>query len=1466
MWNVMKLLVKKLMAQAPVFGLALLLLSALAPTPSQAAVGFRAASQNAINTIVPAGSITHVGVGTPASRMGCGNINPSIPAGNVGDLLIALAIAKEDDAGNNVTMAGWNTYFSANYPGNPNDRSEIQARIFWRIAIGGDPNTVNQSGGACNSVGAQISRFRGVDQASPFETGSPGVVTQNSGNLDTGSITTTSATAMLLVAGFISDNRRVSQPGSWNQSFDYRYNAAGAEPDFDITLNYQLQATAGAKSISNWDLQGGGIDENFGIILALTPTGGGGTGGLTINLPAGTASGDAMIASVSVTPSTITITPPAGWTQIRQVTQGNITSSKLVTYSRVAGGSEPATYTWTLSSAGFVGAAGGIASFTGVDSVAPVDAEAGNATPSDRDHTAPGVTTTLADGMLVTVHELASSATWTPPGGMTEMADAASETPTAANGIAIEMNYELRPTVGATGTRTAQSSANAGPNRDFGATQSISLKPGQPLVCWGDDFNRANGSPGADWIVSNNSGSFGDPVIFNNRLRLPDASGNVATMATLQRLFPGAGNRIEIEFDHVADYGSGADGIAITLSDASIAPAPGGYGGSLGYAQRTGINGFTGGWLGIGIDEYGNFSNPTEGRQGGPGFRRDSISIRGSGSGITGYRYHAGTAANLSPEVDNNGAASPLHHYRIIVDHSNGVNAWVSVERDTGSGYVMLVAPYDAKAQAGQAAVPANWMLSYTGSTGGATNVHEIDSLQICATSQVPAAGYDHIRIEHDGEGLTCDAEPVVVRACMDANCTSEYTGSVIATLTPDGDTITFTGNTIISAVTARVRQSTAGVAILGANTITPVPNSGVRCFVGATETCNMNFVNSGFRFTDGANPPNPLTVGAQVAGKSSASAPGAQTIALQAVRTDTNTGACVGVFPSGTDVNVEMGSQCNDPATCAARNVSIANNSITTSIANNPNAGVSTYTSVPLRFTTNSQAILSFAYPDVGQISLHSRYNIPDGGGTPTGNYMTGSSNPFVVKPAGFVVTSVLRPDDTANPANTGPADVPYFVKAGTDFKATVEARDINGNVTPNYGNETVPEGVLLTPSLVGGLGLTNNPAITNGTIAGVEFGSTGAVNDANGVATVTNLGWPEVGIITVTPSVGGADGDNYLGAGGTTGTTTGNVGRFIPNAFTVAYNAPAFQTACAAGSFTYVGQGFQYATQPVMTVTAVAAGAGTPTTQNYTGAWWKVANATLTGKTYTALTYPLDVGALPNPDPAIVDTGGGSGTLTFSTGGANLAFDRVAIGAPVAPFDSEISLAINVLDTDGVAFGTNPARFGQATAGNGIAFPGGKEMRWGRLNIRNASGSELSALNVPMITQYFLNNTSGFVANLADGCSAIALTGVSLTSAVETVTADNAVRVKGAVTTLATIANNPLVAGDAGFLFSAPGAGGDGYVDITPLLDPLNLNMSWLRFDWDGDGIHDNDPTGRANFGIYSGSPRQIYWRRLF
>lgn len=94
---------------------------------------------------------------------------------------------------------------------------------------------------------------------------------------------------------------------------------------------------------------------------------------------------------------------------------------------------------------------------------------------------------------------------------------------------------------------------------------------------------------------------------------------------------------------------SGADGIAFFLMDGTKTPSTGAFGGSLGYscANSKGdsstpdaSNGVDGGYLGVGIDEFGNFSNPGDSTSDGPGVRPGSIVVRGAGS-ITYARLNA---------------------------------------------------------------------------------------------------------------------------------------------------------------------------------------------------------------------------------------------------------------------------------------------------------------------------------------------------------------------------------------------------------------------------------------------------------------------------------------------------------------------------------------------------------------------------------------------------------------------------------------------------------------------------------------------------------------------------------------------------------------------------------------------------------------------------------------------------------
>jgi hypothetical protein len=129
-------------------------------------------------------------------------------------------------------------------------------------------------------------------------------------------------------------------------------------------------------------------------------TSGGGTeGALTIARPSGVVAGDVLIAQVANRGMGTVATAPPGWTVVRTDLSGASGASvRSTVYWRVATGSEPASYTWTLSESAHI--AGGIAAYTGVSTASPVDV-AGGRVGSSITATTPQVTTTVAGTRLV---------------------------------------------------------------------------------------------------------------------------------------------------------------------------------------------------------------------------------------------------------------------------------------------------------------------------------------------------------------------------------------------------------------------------------------------------------------------------------------------------------------------------------------------------------------------------------------------------------------------------------------------------------------------------------------------------------------------------------------------------------------------------------------------------------------------------------------------------------------------------------------------------------------------------------------------------------------------------------------------------------------------------------------------------------------------------------------------------------
>lgn len=1388
--------------------LGLFCFAVFAPAPAYGAVTFRAPASFASSQAGATG-ITYEGEGGADSN-NSDDVQPALPGGTqVGDLLICL-VESHDAVAHTIDDTTWP--WTRLYMLTDNSGGGQSASLFYKFAAAGEPDpTITHTGG--NSIIARCSAFRGVDPTTPFDVAFAPQYSGSDRTVETGSVTTATNGAMLLFALHANNNPNgytVTTTGglTWTQEY---YSRTGAGSNAAVGLYSATQSTAGAIGpLQATTPNNQPAAESHGVLLALRPA----VSGLTINRPANAAAGDVMIASIAVRPSTIAVTPPAGWTLIRQVPQPNANSSVLSTYYRVAGAAEPASYTWTFGGGAHTGAVGGIAGFSGVDTTTPIDDENGVATASSVNHAAPSVATTQSDGMLVTVHELTSSRTWTPPGGMTEAVDIASLTPNNAGGISMEMNYEPRPATGATGTRTA----SVGGQADSGATQSVALRAA-PLICYTDDFNRANGAPGSDWVVSSNSGGFGNPVIFNNRLRLTDASGNVATMAQLQRLFPGAGNRIEVEFDHFAYGGSGADGIAIVFSDSAVSPVPGGYGGSLGYAQRSGINGFAGGWLGIGIDEFGNFSNPTEGRVGGPGFRVDSVAIRGSGAGTSGYAYHAGTGT-LAPQVDQNGGAVPPHRYRIIVDHSNGVNAFVSVERNTGSGYVTLVAPYDAKAQPGQAVVPANWLLSYTGSTGGATNVHEIDSLRICATSQAPLI--DHFEITVAPSASTCTPQSVTVAAKDAANVTlTGYTGTVVlSTSSSHGDwqppsvqlnngaaddggaTYTFTAANNGTVTLSLSNTHADDLTINAVDSLVPSSSS---------TSAAVSFRDNAFVITNDS---------VQVAGRN-------QAMVAALWRRDVSTGNCAidGGYAGAKNLDAWLTLDGSHPVGAAVPSIG-ALALPTAAPAPDPASN-----NLALMFAAGS-ANFNLSTTDVGKYVLNLRDD--------TRLYATaidigGASPAITTRP--FALHANI-------PGNPGAAAPPpggtLFTSAGTNFSGTVRAvlwqvgDDGNNDGIPDSGANVADNAV--TPSYAWATTLSAIAPFTpaTGVVGSIANGAIAQPSFSGGAATVANLQYSEVGSFTLQAAM-----TDYLNTPGANVTTpNGVVGRFRPAQYGV--TASTITPAC-----TSTPPGFTYARQPFTgTMTLQAQTAGGALTRNFRDGFDTLDPA-------TELTFVNNQTAGAYDDTLVGFVAG----QTFSndlgvakpTGQTNLSLQF--------RWDMPVQAAVNT--TVQLTAATD-----EVTAVAGAPYSvGATNMRFGRLFLQNAFGSELLPLSMPMRTQYYVDVNTGFVTNLQDNCTSVTTLTLS-NNLPPPVTGGTGVTktINGSITTTGTFA--AMASGDAGFSFSAPGAGGDGYVDVTVDLSAL----PWLQFDWDGNGTHDNFPLGRATFGVYQGSPRHIYLRERY
>lgn len=952
---------------------------------------------------------------------------------------------------------------------------------------------------------------------------------------------------------------------------------------------------------------------------------------------------------------------------------------------------------------------------------------------------------------------------------------------------------------------TLFSNENSGLNWDGSAREPVDCTPIQ--TCFADDYSASSLSD--DWVTSVSAGSF-TPSIVNNRLRMTEAASNQATAATLQRLLPAAENFAVIEFDYFAYGGSGADGVTLVFSDASITPRPGSFGGSLGYAQRNnGDPGFAGGWLGIGLDEFGNFAMATEGRQGGfTGSRvRNVIAVRGSGQGTSGYRYIDGVRG-LNPAIDSTGPSNP-HRYRIEIDSRTPGVSSLRIYRDTsGTGNFiapLIEVPNLLDPALGQSPVPENFLLSITGSTGGSTNIHEFDNFEICA-DKLGAVGpqLDHIEIIHTGFGLTCQPSEVILRACLNADCSAEYTDEVTLNLTPNGwpndNEVTFSGGS----TTVPFARTTAGDVTLGVASSIPTarPFSQTECIragVGpAPDQCTLSFADTGLAF----NLPNLI-----------ANRPETD-IVLAAVETEPGTGQCIPAFANVTRP-VQFWSTYIDPD-ATARPISWP-----VAVNTNPvGQSEASATTLDLAFDDQGEARIEIHYPDAGLMQLDARYLGSDARGD-EGLVMPGNDQ-FVSRPVGFV----LIPED-ACPLVT--ADCTNTRTAGTDFNVRIEAKawesdtdtDFTDNPpTPNYRQSAIAlSHRLIEPAA----GVAGDLALTQYNHAAASDGATEITQRLS-----------EVGIFEIDmepPPYFGED----LGQHSSTLTA-----RMIPADFALTVSSGALAPYCSLVTpFAYMGQALSWQLAPSLEIEAI--NAQNQRTLNYTLAGFNKLGVndlvriepSIDHSALDALGDPFPLNANLDPGNLVVMEPG----LQRYQFALNDAFTYLkTVNSRVAPFTPDIRISLaSLTDGDSVASSALP---------QSLIPVNNFDVRYGRLSLENAFGPETRSLNVPFRLEYY--DGSNFVLNAAASCWAYNTNAATLAPALTTIDGRSAV------------VNGGLPPVGEGMVLNAPGLDNTG---DTTLTWPVPI---WLQDDSLGDGLL-NLPSALITFGVYRGHDRLIYWREV-
>ena len=939
-------------------------------------------------------------------------------------------------------------------------------------------------------------------------------------------------------------------------------------------------------------------------------------------------------------------------------------------------------------------------------------------------------------------------------------------------------------------------------------------------------------------------GSSVKPQVINGRFRLNDNRARQATASAYNYLFPSKENYLEIEFDHYA-YGSsrnGADGVALVISDANVPPQTGAFGGPLGYGMKLrknhshevsqDVEGFAGGWLGIGIDEYGNFY-----REGGENLARNGIpnnvGIRGAGlkdsdgKWLRGYKYIKGQQFN--GDLDNR--KNKRHRYKVILNSRKSGVITLSVQRKIKNGqWSMVIRDFDVLTEGGFNYTPENFRISVTASTGDYTNTHDMDNFQVCADKyQKITDGIHHFEFDYAGTGSICQASEVTLRACMDESCSKTYPSSILnanpgavvdpvtVSLLPQSDSlVAWEGGdhvTFSDSVSLKLQAFQSGSAKLGiaSSSVPQFGFDGAKCRIAggplSEQNCNILFNSAALG----------VTVPDKVAGKPFFNNDGD---ALYSNQSSPYLEFCS--LPSqqggnGENRDVQLSIERIEPTSNAVSVPAyVSFKKRDGKFSDEVSVGTTDVDIADVYFNNQGKAYFNLRYPEAGKVALKAR--IKDESDSL-------GQNSFVSFPA-YLTLSTDGGQCSSGSCSQG------FVAAGEPFNMFVTAHQFGGALAKNYQQEGLSVAHKVTYPTAG--------ALSTGVLGKDVYNHDTPTNAKDSIEqSVSEVGAFE---FTVTPP------EAYLGSKAfVIEPAKGVIGRFYPKYFKVYPDESVDWDYPNAQSFAYMNQPFGVSK---FYVEALNAGKGALTNYTYfddsllakfnlyeNGAYTSRFSSV---KTYSGTWKESSGKSLADSRSVGIYTGSSSDGLFVAKGnGAHY---------PDGPFNLFEQGKDTLISITGSSASKDPVTVIESDS---VLAPQ-PDIRFGRVDLDDVGGNQGTTLHVPLRVEYW--NGSRFIANPDDSQTKV-FGEIEDDSQVHIWPTDNSAKE-------VTLGDGGTVSSGSSRSVTATQA--EPYRQQTRVwldLDDSKNGLPWLKYNWDNDKVGEENPSSVVTFGIHRGNDRVIY-----